>query len=121
MFCYFLDMLLAAYPDAPAIMVLCDNGSIHHSNITKKWLADHPRIQVVEGARYSPQDNPVERMWAALKNTIANTAPASIANRIRQAHAFFRHRTPEQMLTATAPWTSPWLPESYVQNIKRPA
>jgi len=27
-----------------------------------------------EGAWYGPQDNPVERMWAALKNTIANDA-----------------------------------------------
>jgi transposase len=120
-FCYFLDMLLAAYPDAPQIVVITDNGSIHHSKITRKWLADHPRIQVIEGAKYSPQDNPTERMWAALKNAIANTAPATMTDRIRQAHAFFRHRTPEQMLAATAPWTSPWLPESYAQNIKRPA
>jgi transposase len=120
-FTYFLDMLLAAYPDAPAIAVITDNGSIHHSKITERWLADHPRIQVIEGARYSPQDNPVERMWAALKNTIANTAPATMADRIRQAHAFFRHRTPEQMLATTAPWTSPWLPDSYAQNITRPA
>lgn len=52
---------------------------------------------------------------------IANTAPASMADRLRQAHAFFRHRTPEQMLATTAPWTSAWLPDSYVQNIKRPA
>jgi transposase len=120
-FCYFLGMLLQAYPDAPTIVVITDNGSIHHSKITKKWLAAHPRIQVIEGARYSPQDNPTERMWAALKNWIANTAPASMADRIKQAHAFFRHRTPEQMLAATAPWTSPWLPDSYAQNITRPA
>jgi transposase len=120
-FCYFLDMLLAAYPDAPQIVVITDNGSIHHSGITRKWLATHPRIQIIEGARYSPQDNPTERMWAALKNWIANTAPATMADRIRQAHAFFRHRTPQQMLAATAPWTSPWLPESYAQNIIRPA
>jgi transposase len=120
-FCYFLELLLAAYPDAPQIVVITDNGSIHHSKITIKWLAAHPRIQVIEGAKYSPQDNPTERMWAALKNWIANTAPATMADRIKQAHAFFRHRTPEQMLAATAPWTSPWLPDSYVQNIKRPA
>jgi transposase len=120
-FAYFLELLLAAYPDAPMIVVLTDNGSIHHSKVTRKWLAAHPRIQVIEGARYSPQDNPVERMWAALKNTIANTAPATMADRIRQAHAFFRHRTPEQMLATTAPWTSPWLPDSYAQNIIRPA
>jgi hypothetical protein len=34
-----------------------------------------------------------------------------MADRVRQAHAFFRHRTPDQMLVTAAPWNSPWLPE----------
>jgi transposase len=91
--CYFLERLLDAYPDAPVIAVICDNGSTHHSGITKRWLAEHPRLQVIEGAKYSPQDNPVERIWAALKSKIANTAPVTMADRVRQAHAFFRYRT----------------------------
>ncbi|HEX8345535.1 MAG TPA: IS630 family transposase, partial [Actinoplanes sp.] len=37
--------------------------------------------------------------------------------RVRQAHAFFRHRTPTQNLTTAAPWTSPWLPEGYGQDL----
>lgn len=115
-FCYFLDLLLHAYPDAPTVAVICDNGSTHHSKITKKWLADHPRLLLIEGAKYSPQDNPVERIWAAMKHHIANTAPATMADRIRQAHAFFKNRTTEQNLATAAPWTSPWLPERYGQN-----
>lgn len=115
-FCYFLDMLLTAYPDAPIVAVICDNGTTHHSKITKRWLAEHPRLQLITGARYSPQDNPVERMWAVLKQHIANTAPATMADRVRQAHAFFRHRTPAQNLTTTAPWTTPWLPDGYGQD-----
>jgi hypothetical protein len=115
-FCYFLDLLLAAYPDAPVVAVICDNGTTHHSGITKRWLAEHPRLLLIEGAKYSPQDNPVERMWAVLKQAIANTAPATMADRVRQAHAFFRHRTPDQNLTTTAPWTSPWLPDGYGQD-----
>ncbi|GAA2702868.1 hypothetical protein GCM10010429_08250 [Micromonospora olivasterospora] len=54
-FCYFLDMLLAAYPEAPIVAVICDNGTTHHSGITKRWLAEHPRLLLIEGARYSPQ------------------------------------------------------------------
>jgi transposase len=120
-FCYFLDLLLAAYPHAPVVAVICDNGSTHHSGITKRWLADHPRLLLIEGARYSPQDNPVERIWAALKQHIANTAPATMANRIRQADAFFRNRTSDQNLTTAAPWTSPWLPEGYGQDLRSSA
>lgn len=115
-FCYFLDLLLTAYPDAPTVAVICDNAAIHHSKITRRWLADHPRLLLIHGARYSPQDNPVERIWAALKQHIANTAPATMADRVRQAHAFFGNRTPTQNLTTAAPWTSPWLPEGYGQD-----
>lgn len=116
-FCYFLDLLLAAYPNTPVVAVICDNGTTHHSGITKRWLAEHPRLLLIEGAKYSPQDNPVERIWAVLKHYIANTAPATMADRIQQAHAFFRNRTTDQNLTTAAPWTSPWLPQDYGQNI----
>lgn len=120
-FCYFLDLLLQAYPQAPIVAVICDNGTIHTSGITQRWLEEHPRMLLLRGSRYSPQDNPTERVWAALKTWIANTAPPSMAERVRQAHAFFRARTPAQMLTTTAPWTSPWLPGSYGQDLQTPA
>jgi transposase len=115
-FCYFLEQLLAAYPDAPVVAVLVDNDTTHTSGITERWLAEHPRLALITGAKYSPQDNPVERVWASLKRAIANTAPVTMADRVRQAHAFFRHRTPDQMLATAAPWSSPWLPEGYGQN-----
>lgn len=120
-FCYFLEQLLAAYPDAPVVVVLADNDTTHTSGITARWLAAHPRLELITGAKYSPQDNPVERVWASLKRAIANTAPASMADRIRQAHAYFRHHTPDQMLTTAAPWSSPWLPESYGQDFEQAA
>ena len=115
-FCYFLQQLLDAYPDAPTVAVICDNDSTHHSTHTRRWLQEHPRLLLLTGARYSPQDNPVERIWAVLKRWSANTAPAIMTDRVRQAHAFFRHRTPTQNLATAAPWTSPWLPDTYGQN-----
>ena len=65
-FCYFLQQLLDAYPHAPVVAVICDNGGTHLSGITQQWLDEHPRLRLIRGARYSPQDNPVERIWAAL-------------------------------------------------------
>jgi transposase len=115
-FCYFLQQLLDAYPNAPTVAVICDNGGTHLSGITQRWLDENPRLTLIRGARYSPQDNPVERIWAAMKHHIANTAPATMADRIRQAHAFFQHRTAAQNLTTAAPWTSPWLPPGYGQD-----
>jgi len=72
-------------------------------------------LELLYGARYSPHDNPVERIWAALKNYVANTA-VTWPGRLRQIHSFFRSRSPDQMLATAAPWTSPWLPPGYEQN-----
>src|SRR6266498_141082 len=71
-FTAFCEQLLAAYPAAPLVAVVCDNVIIHHSKIVQRWLATHPRIQVLHGARYSPHDNPVERIWGTLKAWLAN-------------------------------------------------
>lgn len=119
-FIAFLQMLLAAYPNAPAVAVICDNDSIHHAKAVTAYAADHPRLHLLFGARYSPHDNPVERVWAALKAYLANTA-VTWPGRLRQVHAFFRQRSPARMLTTAAPWTSPWLPKSYAQNFRQAA
>lgn len=120
-FIAFLEQLLAAYPAAPLVAVICDNVIIHHSKIVQRWLATQPRIQVLHGARYSPHDNPVERVWAALKAWLANTPTLTIQGRLRQVHAFFHQRTTAQILATAAPHSSPWLPEGYMQNFREAA
>jgi transposase len=110
-----LGMLTEAFPAAPAIVVICDNDSIHHARAVTRYLDKNPRLELLYGARYSPHDNPAERIWAALKNYVANTA-VTWPGRLRQIHSFFRNRSPGQMLDAAAPWTSPWLPPRYEQN-----
>ena len=62
-----LDQLLRAFPRAPVIAVICDNDSIHHARKVISYLEEHPRLELLYGARYSPHDNPVERIWGALK------------------------------------------------------
>jgi transposase len=120
-FTAFCEQLLAAYPTAPVVAVICDNVIIHHSKIVQRWLATHPRLRVLHGARYSPHDNPVERIWGSLKAWLANTPTLTIQGRVRQVHAFFRQRTPAQLLTTAAPHSSPWLPDSYRHNNRQAA
>ena len=84
-------------------------------------MAAHPRIQVLHGARYSPHDNPVERIRAALKAWLANSPTLTMAGRIRQVHTFFRQRSPTQLLATAAPHSSPWLPDGYGQNLREAA
>ncbi|MFH8411189.1 IS630 family transposase [Streptomyces sp. NPDC018019] len=111
-----LQQLLAAFPDAPATAVLLDNDQIHHARAVRDFVAAHPGLHLWFAVRYSPHDNPTERIWAALKTFIANTA-VSWPGRRRQIHAFFRTRSPGQLQTTAAPWTSPWFPTSYRHNV----
>ena len=82
-----LDQLLATFPLAPVIAVICDNDSIHHARTVTAYLEKHPRLELLYGARYSPHDNPMERIWGALKNYVANTAVAGQARRIHSSSA----------------------------------
>jgi hypothetical protein len=52
----FCEQLLAAYPAAPVVAVICDNVIIHRSKIVQRWLKSRPRLLVLHGARYSPHD-----------------------------------------------------------------
>jgi transposase len=62
-----LERVLGVWSAAPQIAMVCDNVIIHHSKLVQQWLAAHPRVQLLYGARYSPQHNPVERIWGSLK------------------------------------------------------
>ena len=110
-----LDQLLLAFPSAPLVVVICDNDSIHHARAVTRYLGRHPRLELLYGARYSPHDNPAERIWGGLKNYVANTA-VTWPGRLRQIHSYFRARSPDEMLATAVPWTSPWLPPRYEQN-----
>jgi hypothetical protein len=38
----FCEHLLAAYPQAPVVAVICDNVIIHRSKIVQRWRTTHP-------------------------------------------------------------------------------
>jgi transposase len=119
-FTAFGEQLLAAYPTAPVVAAVCDNVIIHHSKIVQAWLASHPRVRVLHGARYSPHDNPVERIWGALKAYLANSPTPTMAGRIRQVHAFFRQHSPTQLLVTAAPTAHPGSPTNTDRTSGRP-
>ncbi len=119
-FTAFCEQLLAAYPAAPLVAVVCDNVIIHHSKIVQRWQAAHPRLRVLHGARYSPHDNPVERVWGAIKAWLANTPDLAIQGRVRQVHAFFRQRSPTQLLATDAPTTHRGCPKVTCRTSRRP-
>jgi hypothetical protein len=85
-----LHELLRIYPDGPIFLYL-DNGSIHKSRITQRWLANHPRFEVIYLPAYSGhKSNPVEKVWWALKAEIAANRLYPSLEAIEDAiHGFF--------------------------------
>ena len=112
-----LACLLDTYADAPTIAVVLDNVNSHSSRMVQAWLLGHPQVHLLYGARYCPHENPVERIWGALKAHLANSPPPTMAGRVSQAMSFLAAATPEQMLQTAAPWNARWLPRHYGQDL----
>jgi len=87
LFCALLDALVAEYPDADAIHLICDNFIIiHSSKITQRHLAKLDGKVVLHFLLpYCPDDNRIERVWQDLhanvtRNHQCKTMDALLAN-----------------------------------------
>jgi len=64
----FLDLLETVDRTHPAplfshLTVVVDNAKIHHAEKVKKWLAAHPRFELLYLPTYCPRANPIERAF----------------------------------------------------------
>jgi transposase len=64
----FLDLLKTLDRSYPVrtffhLWVVVDNAKIHHAKEVQKWLAAHPRFEVLYLPTYCPQANPIERAF----------------------------------------------------------
>lgn len=98
-----LHALYQWYPTGPILLFL-DNGSIHKSKLTRRWLASHPRFQVHYLPAYTGHEtNPVEKVWWALKAECAANQLYPSREAIQDAiHAFFSTFTREAALRLVA-------------------
>lgn len=98
-----LHVLDHLYPTGPILLFL-DNGSIHKSKLTCRWLANHPRFLVYYLPAYSGhKTNPVEKVWWALKDRCAANEMYASVEAIQDAiHAFFCTFTREAALRLVA-------------------
>jgi hypothetical protein len=73
MFQLWLDDFAHTFPESFNILVL-DNGAFH----TAKALRGPPHVVAVPLPPYSPELNPIERLWRDLKDQVANTIARSL-------------------------------------------
>jgi hypothetical protein len=98
-----LHALYQWYPTGPILLFL-DNCSIHKSKLTRRWLANHPRFQVLYLPAYTGHEtNPVEKVWWALKAECAANQMYPSREAVQDAiHAFFSSFTREAALRLVA-------------------
>jgi transposase len=67
LFINLLEELLRRYPDAQRLHVVLDNYVIHKGRRVQAWLRDRgQRVQLHFLPPYSPNENPIERVWQDL-------------------------------------------------------
>jgi Winged helix-turn helix len=77
--------------------------------------------ELPEGSVVPAEDETHLNLLASVRAWLANSPTLTIQGRVRQVHAFFRARTPAQMLTTAMPSSSPWLPDGYEHNFRSAA
>ena len=67
-----LDRLVAAYPARrfDRIYVVVDNYKIHKAQAVQRWLAAHPRFELVFLPTYCPRANPIERIFGDVHDRV---------------------------------------------------
>ena len=94
LFLALLERLLTLYPRARTIHVVLDNYKIHSSQRVQHWLADRgEKIELHFLPPYSPNDNPIERVWQDLHaNVTRNHQRRLLGVLLRDVHAYLRRR-----------------------------
>jgi transposase len=61
-----------AHPDNDFVQIT-DNARYYHSKVIKEWLAEHPRTKIKYLPPYSPNLNPIERVWKFMKKQVISS------------------------------------------------
>jgi transposase len=67
-----LKKILHLYKSHSKIIMVLDNVRFHHAKLLRKWLAKHPKLELVYLPPYSPELNPVERAWWFMRKKITH-------------------------------------------------
>jgi hypothetical protein len=66
-----LEMILEEHPQGQILLWL-DQAPPHTSEEVEEWLAAHPRLTVIHFPAYTPEENPKEATWKALKDAVSH-------------------------------------------------
>ena len=97
LFVELLAQLERAYPARryDRIYVVVDNYKIHKAQRVGRWLATHPRIELVFQPTYCPRSNPLERVYGDTHDQVTrNHRRKRIRDLVRDVARHFRENGP---------------------------
>jgi putative transposase len=74
LFMLFLKYLLQQIPGQGQIVVVLDNSPIHKSALIRNFVAQNPRLDLIYTPPYAPESNPIEWLWAWVKQRLRSTS-----------------------------------------------
>jgi transposase len=101
-FAQLLERVERVYPTG-VIVIALDSAPAHTAKRIQTWLAEHPRVRLLWLPKYTAHKvNPVEKIWWALKGTVAaDRYYGKLDLLLAAAKLFFSERTPEDLLRLT--------------------
>jgi transposase len=66
----YLELIIKVYRRAPGINLFLDNAKYFKAEAVRKWLEDHPKLQIQFLPAYAPNLNLIERLWRFVKEKL---------------------------------------------------
>jgi transposase len=67
-----IKKVLHTYRNHSKIIMIVDNVRYHHAKLLKKWLEKIPKFELIYLPAYSPELNPIERVWWYMRKKITH-------------------------------------------------
>jgi len=67
-----IKKLLRIYRESGKIVLIVDNVRYHHAKLLKKFIEKNPKIEMMYLPPYSPELNPIERVWWYMRKSITH-------------------------------------------------
>jgi transposase len=89
----FLQQILATYPVTP-IVLLWDRAPWHHGEAIRSVLSANPRLEILWLPTASPELNPQEQVWKAVREAVSHNHTYTKLSDLAQAFETYLRETP---------------------------
>jgi len=89
----FLQQILRAYPHTPLVL-LWDRAPWHHGEAIRSVLAANPRVEILWLPPASPELNPQEQVWKAVREAVSHNHTYTKLSDLAQAFETYLRKTP---------------------------